>query len=110
MAQTTVNGLSILTTTVNLNATPVSLIPPGFLYAGLNIRNRSSSGQAVLIFPYVGTLPTTAPSNVYELGIGATYSDNLASASSGADSGLEVGWAAVLEAAGASATVDAVWR
>lgn len=107
---TTVDGLTQATVTVSSSSTPISIIPPGFKFGGWVMRNRTASANAALVFAYVGTVPASAPPDTWELAPGNTLNDNIASASSGMDSGLSLGWAAVLPAAGASVIVDAMYR
>lgn len=110
MANYSPGMVNVQTTVVNSATVPVSLIPPGFMSASWVIRNRAGSAVAALVFPYTGALPGVAPANAFELSQGATLSDFLASAFSGADSGIGVGWAAVLETGATAITVDAIWR
>jgi hypothetical protein len=103
-------GYQVATVSVTSASAPVSLIPPGFMFGGFTIRNRSASAVAALIFPYTGALPPSPPSGVYELAPGANLQDNLASASSGADNALGSGWAAVLASGTTPITVDVIYR
>lgn len=102
-------GYTVATVAVSSTTVPVSLIPPGFMSGGFYIRNRAGSASSVLIFPYVGTLPGSAPANTLELSAGVSFNDNITGSASGQDAGIGSGWAAVLETGG-SATVDSSWR
>jgi|SRR5581483_9663316 hypothetical protein len=105
--------VNVATVSVNSATVPVSLVAPGFVAAALWIKNRVASAVPVLIFPYTTAAPpNAAPSNTYELAPNSAipFHDALSSAASGADAGLGVGWAAVLESGNTACTVDVIWR
>ena len=107
---TTIDGLTQATVTVSSATTPISLVPPGFKYAGWVMRNRTASAVGALVFAYIGAVPGSAPADTWELSPGNTLNDNLTSAASGVDSGLSLGWAAVLETGVTAITVDVIYR
>jgi len=95
-------------TSVTSATVPVSLMPPGNKVSYM-IKVRNAAAVPVLLFPYSGTLPGSAPANVFELAPGQFFSDEDPISAYLTDA-MGQGWAAVLESGVTAVAVDAAWR
>lgn len=99
-------GYKQVTVSINSSSVPVSIVAPGFMSRGWNVRVRTGAAASILLFSYRGALPGAAPANVREVAPGENYGDTISSAFSGADDGIGDGLAAVLETGTTAVTVD----
>lgn len=109
---TTVGGVTVNTVTLTSTTTPQSLLPPGKCTQTWSIAARQSGGNcggAILVFPYQGSVPGTAPADVREIACGTSFPDQVTNPNGGGNIGIGVGYAAVLES-GTSTVVDSICR
>lgn len=109
---TKTGGVTTNTVTLTSTSTPVSLLPPAACSQTWNISVRQSGtncGGAILVFPYQGVLPGSAPADAVETACGATFFDAVTNPAGGGNVGIAVGYAAVLET-GSSTVVDNICR
>ncbi len=97
-------------TQVGSSVAPVQVKPP-WPMTTWSITWRTGGAAPVLIFPYSGTLPSTAPANAHELSSqNSSYSDSVGVATPSGLNGIGEAWAAVLETGSTQVPVDACWR
>lgn len=109
---TTTGGVTLNTVTLTSTTVPASLLPPGKCSQTWSISVRQSGtscGGAILVFPYQGTVPGSAPADVREIACGTSFPDAVTNPNGGGNVGISVGYAAVLES-GTSTVVDNICR
>lgn len=109
---TTTGGVTVNTVTLTSTTTPQSLLPPGKCSQTWSIGVRQSGGNcggAILVFPYQGSVPGSAPADVREIACGTSFPDQVTNPNGGGNVGISVGYAAVLES-GTNTVVDSICR
>ena len=115
-------GNTQFTVSCGSSTTPASLIPSTVIKSSFAINPDPSGANAVYIFSYVGTLPTSPPANCTSAGTGAgciklaagqPYADAQNWFSSGEanfQSAFNDGWACVIASGGSAVVVSGNYR
>jgi hypothetical protein len=98
------------TTSVTSTTTPVTVLPPMVGRHSWTLKPRVGAAAPVLCFAYPGTVPATAPSDVYELSGGSALNDSVTCDGAPCIAAIGEAWACVLESGSTPVTVDASWR
>ena len=105
------HGYTCTTTSVTSATTPVAVATPGYETTFI-LHTESGAAVAARIFPYVGTLPTAAPSPAayMEIPPGAFFPDAITCNAPDCRFAIGQGWAAVLATGVTAINVDECGR
>lgn len=97
------------TTSVTSSSVPVNVLPAAVMTT-FTIHVRSTGANPVLIFPYAGSLPGSAPTNVMERAAGSDWSDAISCGAPECLFAIGQAYGAVLATGSTAVTVDACYR
>lgn len=97
------------TTSVTSASVPVQIMPSATM-STWTIHTRSGAAVSILAFPYQGSLPGSAPSNVMEVAAGAIWTDQINLNTALGHQAVGESWAAVLASGSTAVTVDTCYR
>lgn len=106
----TYRNYTCVSTSVTSATVPVAVMTPGLMQSWiLHVRSTPAS-DPVLLFPYTGALPGTAPAGVIERASGTDFADQITCNAPDCRYAVGSGWGAVLASGVTATTVDACNR
>lgn len=102
-------GYTCQTTSVTSSTVPVNIVPSSRM-SDFIIHVRTGAAVSALIFPYIGAIPGSPPSNVLERPAGSDLADQVTWATPAGNFGIGEAWGAALASGSTAITVDACWR
>jgi hypothetical protein len=112
LAQTN-NNYTCVSTTISSSSSPVAIFsPPVRITTWIAHARSSPAADPVLIWPYVGTVPTAVPSPaaVLEVPSGSSVTDQVTCPQATCMDAIGENWAAVLASGSTATTIDMCWR